>query len=158
MKSRNVSNWKEGFIAEVEDLAGPLLESEGMVLIAVECSGESNRKTLRIIIDKDGGITLDDCANVSSQLGDLLDVKMDRLGPYNMEVSSPGLDCPLTKRRHFVYFTGRHVVVRTRSPFQGEMVLPGVLRGISEDVVVLEMGDQRVGVPYGDIIEARLDY
>jgi ribosome maturation factor RimP len=158
MKSRNVYNEKKEIVAAVEDLAGPLVESEGMVLIAVECSGKSNRKTLRVVIDKDGGITLDDCATVSGQLGDLLEAKMDIGGPYNMEVSSPGLDCPLTKKTHFDYFAGRHVVVKTRFPVQGKLVLQGMLRGISEGVVALDMADQCIGVPYTDILEARLDH
>lgn len=158
MRSQNVSNDKMGFIEEVEGLAEPLLESEGMVLIAVECVGESTRKTLRVIIDKGGGISLDDCANVSSQLSDLLDAKTDIPGLYGIEVSSPGLDCPLTKKKHFDYFAGRRVVVRTRSPVEGKRVVRGMLRGMSEDAVVLEMKDQRLSVSCSDIVEARLDF
>jgi ribosome maturation factor RimP len=158
MEMRCVSDGTEGVVAEVEDLAEPLLESEGFALIDVEYRRERNGRTLLVIIDKEEGVTLDDCVNVSSQLGDLLDAKSEVLGPYNMEVSSPGLDRPLTKLKHFEYFKGRQVLIRTRSPVAGALDLRGVLMGMSNGVVTLEAKGQAVSVPYDDIREARLDY
>jgi ribosome maturation factor RimP len=158
MKSPSAPDGTDGLVAEVEDLAGPLLESEGIVLVDVKCCKERNQKILRMIIDKDGGVTLDDCANVSRQLGDLLDAKLDIFGPYNVEISSPGLDCPLTKRKHFDYFKGRQVVIRTNGPVEGKLVLRGVLMGVCEDVVTLNMGGQSKGISFSEIRDARLDY
>ena len=144
-------------IAEIENLAEPLLASEGIALVDVEYLIERNSRILRIIIDKKEGVTLEDCANVSSQLGDLLDAKLEVVGPYNMEVSSPGLDRPLTKQKHFEYFKGRKVFIKTITPVTGALDLRGLLMGMSDGVVTLKAKDQDVMIPYDDIQEARLD-
>ena len=158
MEMRHESDGTQQIVDEIEGLAEPLLEAEGFALIEVEYLRERNGLTLRVIIDKEEGITLDDCANVSSQLGDLLDAKLERLGPYKMEVSSPGLDRPLTKLKHFEYFKGRQVFIRMGDPLAGALDLRGVLMGMSHGVVTLEAKGQAISVPYDDIREARLDY
>ncbi|MBW2107199.1 MAG: ribosome maturation factor RimP [Deltaproteobacteria bacterium] len=143
---------------DVERLASPLLEAEGLVLIDVEYRRERNGWTLRLIIDKqDGGVTLKDCAAVSTHLGDLLDARSEGLGPYHLEVSSPGLDRPLTKLSHFVHFAGRSVVVTTGSGVDGKMTYHGVLQGVSDDLVRLDTGQGTIGLAYNDIVKARLN-
>jgi len=144
-------------VAEVEALAEPLLRSEGMTLIDVEYRREPHGWTLRVIMDKDGGVTLEDCTDISRQLGDILDVKVDFQGPYHMEVSSPGLDRPLTKPKHFNCFKGRPVVIRTQWPVAGKRDVKGVLGGFSHGAVMLATGDQTLDIPYENIVKARLD-
>ena len=146
------------FIADVELLAEPLLESEGMRLIDVEYRREPKGWVLRVFIDKQGGVTLDDCAVISNQLGDILDAKTDRDEPYHIEVSSPGLDRPLTKPKHFVCFEGRSAVIKTNRLVQGKKDFKGVLAGFSEGVVRLLVDDQPVAVPYETIVKAHLDW
>jgi ribosome maturation factor RimP len=109
-------------------------------------------------MDKDGGVTLEDCADISDQLGDILDVKVDFRWPYHMEVSSPGLDRLLTKPKHFNQFKGRQVVIRTHRPVEGKTDFKGVLSGISDGVVMLAAGNQTLGIPFGNVVKARLDY
>ena len=75
-----------------------------------------------------------------------------------MEVSSPGLDRALTKPRHFNQFKGRQVVIRTHWPAEGKRDVKGILRGFSDGAVMLEAGDQTLGIPYENIVKARLDY
>jgi ribosome maturation factor RimP len=150
--------WIKKLVAEVEALVQPLLESKGITLIDVEYRRERNGRTLRIIIDKDGGVSLQDCADVSSELGDILDAKMQMRGPYHMEVSSPGLDRPLTKPKHFIHFKGRQVAIRTKSPVEGKRSFRGVLKEFSDGMVVLGIEKQTLGVPYENISKARLDY
>lgn len=148
----------EKIIAEVEKLAQPLLESEGITLIDVEYRREPRGLTLRLIVDKEGGINLQDCSEISSQFGDLLDAKIDVHGPYNMEVSSPGLDRALTKPRHFAHFTGRQVVLRTREPIDGKKNLKGTLSRFSDGIITLDAEGKSVEVPYESILKARLDF
>jgi ribosome maturation factor RimP len=145
-------------VAEVEALAEPLLMSEGITLIDIEYRRERHGWILRVIMDKDGGVTLEDCTDISHQLGDILDVKVDFLGPYHMEVSSPGLDRALTKPKHFKQFKGRQVVIRTHWPVEGTRDVKGVLGGFSDGAVMLAIGDQTLGIPYENIVKARLDY
>ena len=144
------------FIADVELLAEPLLKSEEMTLIDVEYRREPKGWVLRVFIDKQGGVTLDDCAVISNQLGDILDARTDCDEPYHLEVSSPGLDRPLTKPKHFVYFEGRPAVIRTNLPVQGKKHFKGVLAGFSEGVVRLLVDDQPVALPYETIVKAKL--
>ena len=145
-------------VADVEVLAEPLLKSEGFTLIDVEYRRERNGRTLRVIIDKEGGVTLGNCAAISSQLGDILDAKVDLLGSYHMEVSSPGLDRPLTKPKHFIYFKGRQVVIRTDSPVEGKRDFRGMLNGFSDGMVTVSVENQTFSIPYENIVKARLDY
>ena len=132
-----MDEWTEKVVAQVEALAEPLLRSEGIRLIDVEYRREPRGWILRVIMDKDGGVTLEDCADISDQLGDILDVKVDFRWPYHMEVSSPGLDRLLTKPKHFNQFRGRQVVIRTQRPVEGKTDLKGVLSGFSDGVVML---------------------
>ena len=153
-----MNEWTQKFVAEVEVLAESLLESEGIRLIDVEYRREPKGWVLRIFIDKQGGVTLDDCAVVSNQLGDILDAKMDWDKPYHLEISSPGLDRPLTKQKHFVYFEGRPAVIKTNRFVEGKKHFKGVLAGFSGGVVRLLVDDQPVAIPYDTIVKARLDW
>lgn len=142
---------------EVEVLATPLLESEGISLVDVEYRREPSGRILRLILDKTGGVSLEDCASISSELGDLLDVKSNIRGPYNMEISSPGIDFRLSKRRHFRHFIGRQIVIWVRAPVAGKDFFEGLLEGISEKgIVSLLVGKETVDISYDNIGKARL--
>ena len=112
---------------------------------------------MRIYIDKEEGVTLEDCAAVSHQLGDVFDVKLESEEPYHLEVSSPGLNRRLTKPKHFVSFEGRPAVIRTNRPVEGEKFFRGVLAGLSDDTVKLVVDELTVSIPYEAIARARLD-
>jgi ribosome maturation factor RimP len=152
-----VDEWTGKVVAEVEALAEPLLRSEGIALIDVEYRREPHGWVLRVIMDKDGGVTLADCADISHQLGDVLDAKVDFRGPYHMEVSSPGLNRRLTKPKHFNHFKGRQVVIRTQWPVDGKRGFKGILSGFSDGVVMLSAGNQTIGIACENIVKARLD-
>ena len=151
-----IDKWTQEFIANVENLAEPLLRFEGMKLIDVEYHREAKGWVLRVFVDKQGGVTIDDCAVISNQLGDILDAKMDHDEPYNLEVSSPGLDRPLTKPRHFVHFEGRQAVIKTNRAIEGKKHFEGKLSGFSEGVVKLLVNEQLVAIPYEAIAKAHL--
>jgi ribosome maturation factor RimP len=153
-----MNEWTQAFISSVELLAEPLLRSEGMTLIDVEYRRERNGWILRVIIDKDGGVTLQDCIDISSQLGDLLDAKTDLEGPYHLEVSSPGLDRPLRAPKHFIHFQGCKALIKTSKPVDGKRRFRGILGRYSDGVVELVVKERAVPIPYEAIVKARLDY
>ena len=153
-----MNEWTQKFVADVEQLTEPLLKSEGVTLIDIEYRRESKGRVLRVFIDKKGGVTLDDCAVISSQLGDILDAKTDCHEPYHLEVSSPGIDRPLTKPKHFVNFEGRQAVIKTNRPVEGKECFKGILAGCSEAVVRLVVDGRPVTIPYETILRAHLDW
>jgi ribosome maturation factor RimP len=112
---------------EVRRLAEPVVESEAMELIYVECLRMKSRWLVRLYLDKEGGVTIDDCSNVSNQLGDILDVHNIPPGPYTLEVSSPGLDRPMEREKDFIRFKGQPVVVRCTEKVEGIKNFRGAL-------------------------------
>ncbi len=143
-------------IKQVWPLAEPLCESEGLELIQVEYQRESNGRILRLYIDKPDGIRLDDCVAVSRQMGDILDVHLENVGPYSLEVTSPGPERPLARRQDFAKFKGKRVKIKTFEPLNGRKNFKGVLLGISGDEVNLQLEGQNIAIAYSDISKARL--
>ncbi|MBW1671652.1 MAG: ribosome maturation factor RimP, partial [Deltaproteobacteria bacterium] len=97
---------KEQQIEVVRALVEPVVVYAGMELIDVEYGREPSGVILRLTIDKPGGVTIDDCSDISRLAGDLLDAKDSVPGSYNMEVSSPGINRPLKKKDDFERFAG----------------------------------------------------
>lgn len=143
-------------ISKIRDLLDPLCTAEGMELVHLECQRETGGRILRLYIDRPGGVTLDDCIHISRQSSDVLDVYLEDTGPYNLEVSSPGQNRPLGRKRDFDRFKGNRVNIRTTSSIGGKKKINGVLLGISEDVVKVSIDDQIVDIPYNEIAKARL--
>lgn len=140
----------------VRSLAEPLCASEGLELVHVEFQREANGRVLRLYIDKPGGIKLDDCAGVSRQMGDILDVNLEEIGPYSLEVTSPGSERPLAKHEDFERFKGNRVKIKTSRPYNGQKNFTGILIGISGEQVNLQIGEEDIVIPYQDISKARL--
>jgi len=147
---------EKNIVAQVRSLAEPLCDSEGLELVHVEFQREAAGRILRLYIDKPEGINLDDCAGVSRQMGDLLDVNLADIGPYSLEVTSPGPERPLAKQTDFEKFKGNRTKIKTSRPLNGRKNFTGVLLGISGELVQLQIGEQIVDIPYKDISRARL--
>jgi ribosome maturation factor RimP len=147
---------EQKIIKQVWSLAEPLCEAEGLELIQVEYQRESAGRILRLYVDKPGGIKLDDCVGVSRQMGDILDVNLSDVGPYNLEVTSPGVERPLAKKQDFAKFKGSRVKIKTYQSLNGQKNFKGVLLGISADEVSLQIDEQIITVAYADISKARL--
>lgn len=143
-------------MAASKALAEPLCESEGLELVHLEYRREPGGWIMRLHIDKPGGITMDDCVNVSRQMNDLLDVQLDEIGPYNLEVTSPGPDRPLAKMQDFERFKGNPAKIRTIRPYEGQKNFKGVLMGLSGAQVKLLVGEETVHILLKDISKARL--
>ncbi len=146
----------EKLVPRIQKMADNLCRAEGLELVHVECQRESHGRTLRVYIDKSGGVTLDDCAFVSRQLNDLLDVQFDIQEPYNLEVSSPGSKRPLSKLVDFDRFKGKKAKIKTMEAINGQKNFTGVLVGASKEMIALSINNHTVKIPYGIIDRARL--
>lgn len=143
-------------VAQVWRLADPLCRSEGFMLVFVEFQRESSGQILRIFLDKPGGITLDDCANVSRQLSDLLDVGLDIDGSYRLEVSSPGVQRPLGKLDDFQRFIGEKIKIKTVQQVNGQKNFTGVLDGVHQSMIQIDVDKKAVAIAFDDIKKAHL--
>lgn len=144
------------------DLAGPVLRSEGMDLVDVECLRMPSRWLVRIYMDREGGVTLDDCARMSHEIGDLLNAHDLPPGPYLLEVSSPGLDRPLVRDEDFRKYRGSRIRLKLREPLEGRKNYTGrLLEYIEEEAsrqIVLEEDGRTRRIPRELVMKARLEY
>ncbi|MFQ5899933.1 MAG: ribosome maturation factor RimP [Thermodesulfobacteriota bacterium] len=142
---------------EVRKIVDPILIQEGMELVDVEYGMESGRWVLRVYIDKEGGVTLGDCAGVSRELNTILDVKGLISHRYSLEVSSPGLDRPLVKEADFIKNKGKKVKLKTTAGIENKRNFTGILEEVGIEDIILK-GDQGElwKIPFANIKKARL--
>ncbi len=156
-RSRQSGSKKERYIIrQVGGLAEPLCASEGLELVHVEYRREPGGRILRLYIDRAGGVTLDDCVNVSRQLNNLLDVSLDDIGPYNLEVTSPGPERPLSKLQDYERFKGRKAKIKTCQPINDQKNFTGIILGVAAEQIKLSSNEKTMTIPFGDISKARL--
>lgn len=147
----------EFVIEQVEEFANALLPSMGLELVEVQFRREGHGWVLRIFIDNEEGITVDHCADVSREVSDFLDVEDLIDHPFNLEVSSPGLERPLKSLGDFERFKGRKARVKLREPVNGQKVFEGIIQEAYEERVELVLEDQStVQLPFEHIRKARL--
>ncbi len=143
----------------VAGLVSPVAEAHGLELIDVEFAPAGGRSVLRLILDREGGISVDDLARVSREVGDLLDANDTVPSGYTLECSSPGVNRPLKKPADFARFCGETVSLRTKEEIAGGRNFSGVLLAASEDDVEIEDRSRgRLSVPYGLIEKARYEH
>lgn len=135
----------------------PLLEQEGFELVLVQHEKGGGSQKLRVLIDKEGGVSIDDCEKVAGLISPVLDATSLIQASYVLEVSSPGFDRPLTKMEDYTRFVGQPVKIKTHSPIDGMRVLKGTLGGLDGSAVILEINGSRVEIPVSEIAAARLD-
>jgi len=143
---------------QVADLVEPSLEEMGFELVNVEYLSSRGKWVLRLYIDKEGGVTLDDCAQVSKEMGDLIDVKDIINHEYVLEVSSPGLDRPLKKEKDLRHAIGKKIKVKTVVPVGGRRNYTGYLRNFQEGILYMELESGQVHLPWKDVDKANLVY
>lgn len=142
---------------KIRKLADDLALDFGFELEDVELLGRGRRMLLRVAIDRPGGVTLEDCEAFSRDFSAVLDAEDPIAGPYTLEVSSPGLDRPLKKPRHFEKSVGKLVRVVTREKVEGQGFILGRLVGVHEGGVRIAAKDREIEVPYENIKSARLE-
>jgi ribosome maturation factor RimP len=147
---------------QIRLLAEPVVLSEGMELIYVECLKMPTRWLVRIYMDREGGVTVDDCALISNQLGDLLDVHDVPPGPYTLEVSSPGLDRPLDRDRDFLKYRGSRIRLRLLEKIEGRRNFSGELLdyedGSDGKILVVQADGKTFRIPRKAVAKANLEY
>lgn len=139
-------------------LLEPLVERLGYELLLLEFNPHRGSALVRIFIDGPNPISLGDCEKVSREVEGLLDVEDPIAQNYRLEVSSPGLDRPLVKPAHFERFAGQVARVQMQVPQNGRRKFQGVLRGMRDDAVLMELPEAggTVALPLADIERARL--
>ncbi len=140
-----VSGWVEDIIANGE-----------LELVDVEYKKEHHGWVLRVFLDKPGGINIEDCQEVSRLLDEKLDLEDPIPGSYSLEVSSPGLERPLTKTQDYERFAGRLVQIRTYKGLYGRKRFQGVLQGLQGEKVLLDFEGEMIEIPLQLIAKANL--
>jgi ribosome maturation factor RimP len=142
---------------QIQQLAQKVVESEGLELVDLEFKAGQSRNLLRIFIDKDGGVTLDDCENVSRQIGALLDVHDLVKNAYVLEVSSPGIDRPFRTDRDYNRSLGRSVKINYQDELGNPLQVTGKLLEAAEDTVTVEAEGELVRIIRDRIRKAQQD-
>jgi ribosome maturation factor RimP len=142
----------------VNEVVEPVVEALGYELILLEFVPQSRSAVLRVFIDCEDGITLADCQKVSRELSAVMDVEDPIKTAYQLEVSSPGLDRPLTKRRHFDRFAGEKARIQLVAPLAGgtQKKFVGRITGTTDEGVKLETETGSVELAFAAIERARL--
>ena len=135
----------------------PTVEALGFELWGIEHISQGRHSVLRVYIDSENGIGVEDCAAVSQQVSAILDVEDPITGEYTLEVSSPGMDRLLFKLEQFTGYTGEQIELRLRTPFEGRRKFKGVLKGIEGEDVVVQVDDHEYLLPYSAIDKARVE-
>ena len=132
------------------------VEDLGCELWGIECQRAGRFMTVRLFIDKEGGVTVDDCADVSRQVSAILDVEDPIADKYNLEVSSPGLDRPLFTLPQFERYIGQDIAVHLRIPVMELRKWQGKLERIENDMVILIVDGQEQVLVFGNIQKANV--
>jgi ribosome maturation factor RimP len=147
----------ENLLQEVRQVVEPILESQGFELVDLEYQCERQGWVLRIYLDREGGVSLDDCAGVSHEVGAVLEVKDLIPSAYTLEVSSPGLTRPLKRREDFNKFRNQMVKIKLYKPLDGRKNFKGTLLGLEGDRVRVEVEQRSYEIPLQRIAKANLE-
>jgi ribosome maturation factor RimP len=144
-------------VRDFSKLFEPVVESMGYELVGVEFLGAGGHGTLRVYIDRDSGVSLDDCAAISHQISGILDVEEPIKQAYDLEISSPGIDRPLFKLADFERFAGRMAKIKLAVGLLGRKNFKGELQGVADSkLVIIEVDGEFYDLPYADIAKANL--
>ena len=140
---------------QLSQLLRPTVESLGYSLWGVELISPGKRPTVRLYIEAEAGVTVDDCARVSHQVSGVLDVEDPVKGEYTLEVSSPGVDRLLFDSRQYEPFIGELVDIRLRLPVEGRRRFKGTLTAVDSESVVISIDEQEFTLPLRSVDRAR---
>ena len=150
-----------GLPENVETEIEKIVSSEGLELVHIDYHRQGRGFLLRVDVDKEGGVTLDDCQNISQQVSAMLDVEDVIPAEYELQVSSPGLDRKFYKQSDYQKFLGRLVRVKTETPIRGLHVIVGRLKEFDGDTIVVSdpavKKDPDYRIPLDTVKETRLE-
>jgi ribosome maturation factor RimP len=130
----------------------PVVEAMGCELWGIDYNSQGKHSFLRIYIEKEEGVGVDDCEKVSRQVSSLMDVEDPISGQYTLEVSSPGMDRPLYNLEHYQRFIGENVAVKLNRAFEQRKSFKGILVAVEDDEVVVRVDDEEYLLPF-ELIE-----
>ena len=140
----------------ITQIAQPIVEAKGCKLWDVEYVREGSERFLRVYIDKEGGVNIDDCEAVARAIDPILDEKDPIAERYTFEVSSAGLERPLKRPSDFEQFMGSAVLVKLYRPRNGLKEIPGILRGYEDGKVTIEAGKETITFEKSEVALVRL--
>lgn len=142
---------------DLVELLRPSVDALGYEFWGLELLGGGKRSSLlRIYIDTDNGVGVDDCEIVSRQLSRVLDVEDPIHGEYRLEISSPGLERPFFYPEQYVHYCGEMISVKTQIPIEGQRNFKGILNRVVDDKIVVEYEGREVGIEFANIQKAHL--
>jgi ribosome maturation factor RimP len=143
-----------------EELVEPILAKMNLELVDVEFVKEGKNWFLRVFIDKEGGVDIEECGKVSEELSEKLDEVEPIADPYYLEVSSPGVERPLKTKEAFVKSVGKNIHIKLYQPIDGQKELEGKLISFEENIAKIEFKEKTrkkmIEIPYDKIAKARL--
>ena len=143
-------------IEQIKKVAQPLCQAENFELVHMDIVKSNQDKVVRLFLDKQGGITLADCVYISRQLGDLLDIQIENIGKYRLEVSSPGPNRPLNTKNDFHRFKGERVKIWTNELIENQKKFIGILEIVNDDSVVILIDKKKIEISDHLISKAKL--
>jgi ribosome maturation factor RimP len=149
---------KHPVVRKIEDEVERTVEDFGYELVQIKYGGEAGGRTLSVLIDSEEGVTADDCGDMSRRLSMVLDTLDPIPGSYTLIVSSPGVDRPLTRDSDFDRFAGEQAAVRHRTEEGDRRTDTGLLCGLDDDTVRIEVDGETLRIPLAEIEEAHLVY
>ena len=140
----------------MKELLEPFIVSLGYELWGCDYLPQGKYSLLRIYIDKQGGISLDDCELVSKEVSAWLDVEDPLQGSYSLEISSPGIPRPLLSKEHYSRYQGKQITLQLRQPVNGSRKLEAKIVSVGKTSVELDVGDTTINVAFSEILKANL--
>lgn len=138
------------------EIITPVVEGLEYELVGIEYLPQGKHSLLRVYIDQPEGINLEDCEKVSRQVSAVMDVEDPLTNNYNLEISSPGLERPLFVEAHYIRFSGHPVFIRMSFPIDGRRKFEGVLQGVEDGEILLEIGEEQFRLPLAQVDKAHL--
>ena len=142
----------------LEKLSADVCERHGVYIYNTEYKKEGSEYFLRLFIDKDGGVTIEDCENVSREISPLLDDLTFIKEAYIFEVSSPGIDRALTRDCHFEKVMGEEIEIKLFAPLDGKKEISGVLTGYSDGIITVLENDKEITIEKSKAASVRLAF
>lgn len=143
-------------LTKIKEILEPVLKSQALELVDIELKRESMGMVLRLFIEKEGGIDIDTCCRVSKAISPLLDARDLIAGRYHLEVSSPGIERPLTRPDDFKRFIGSKALIKTIKPINERRRFTGILKAASNQAVIIACEKDLYEIPYELISRAHL--
>ena len=149
---------REDYEAKTEKLIMPIVEANNVELFDVDYIKEGQDWYLRVYIDKEGGVTIDDCQAVSRAFNEVLDKENYIADQYIFEVSSPGLTRPLKKEKDYEKSIGRLLDIKLYKPVEGKKEYAGILKEYNKDIIIIESDDTQITIERSNLAMIRWAY